>query len=60
MTVFNNGTSHGFNASIPAGGQCAPNSTVGAKDEWKKAQKILIKKNTSETTNRTNPRVNPF
>ena len=33
--VFSNGISNGFNGSIPAGGQALPNSTVGAKAEWK-------------------------
>ena len=33
--VFSNGISNGFNGSIPAGGQAFPNSTVGAKAEWK-------------------------
>ena len=46
-------------ASIPAGGHMLPNSTVGANAEWKYAQKILIKKNTSDTTNITNPKFNP-
>jgi len=45
MTVFNNGISHGFNGSIPAGGQLAPNSTAGDNEELKNAQKIEIKKN---------------
>ena len=39
MTVFKKGISHGFKTSIPFGGQTAPISTVGAKLEWKKAQK---------------------
>jgi hypothetical protein len=60
MTVFNKGTSKGFIALIPAGGQILPSSTVGANAEWKKAQKMLIKNITSDTTNKRNPRVNPF
>lgn len=35
IIVFNKGISNGFNGSIPAGGQCAPNSTVGASALWK-------------------------
>ena len=31
IIVFSNGISNGLSGSIPAGGQCAPNSTVGAK-----------------------------
>ena len=55
--VFNKGNS---NASIdikPAGGQWAPISIVGANAEWKKAQKIEIKKNTSLTTNKAKPKL---
>jgi hypothetical protein len=33
--VLSNGTSNGFRGSIPCGGQCVPNSTVGARAEWK-------------------------
>ena len=35
IIVFNKGISKGFKGSIPAGGQCAPNSTVGANALWK-------------------------
>ena len=35
ITVLSKGISNGFSGSIPAGGQCAPNSTVGAKALWK-------------------------
>jgi hypothetical protein len=58
--VFNNGISKGFNGSIPAGGQCVPSSTVGARAEWKYAQKIEMKKKISLTMNRATPRFRPF
>jgi hypothetical protein len=58
--VLSNGISKGFNGSIPTGGQAVPNSTVGARAEWKYAQKILIKKNTSLTINNATPRLRPF
>jgi hypothetical protein len=38
IKVFKKGIPQGFNTSIPLGGQIAPISTVGAKEEWKKAQ----------------------
>ena len=60
MIVFNNGISKGFRGSIPAGGQCAPSSTVGASALWKYAQKIEMKKNTSLTINRATPKFRPF
>lgn len=60
MIVLSNGISKGFRGSIPAGGQCAPSSTVGAKALWKYAQKIEMKKNTSLTINRATPRLRPF
>jgi len=31
--VFNKGTFHGFKILIPKGGQIAPNSTAGVKEE---------------------------
>lgn len=58
--VLSNGISKGFKGSIPTGGQAVPNSTVGARAEWKYAQKILIKKNTSLTMNNATPRLRPF
>lgn len=58
--MFSNGISKGFKGSIPAGGQCAPSSTVGAKALWKYAQKIEIKKKTSLTINKATPKFNPF
>ena len=45
---------------IPWGGQTPPISMAGDKLEWKKAQKILKKANTSLTINRITPIVNPF
>jgi hypothetical protein len=33
IAVFNSGTSNGFNADIPIGGQTAPISIVGPNDE---------------------------
>lgn len=41
------------------GGQIFPNSTVGESLLWKKAQKKLIKKNTSETMNKIIPHRRP-
>lgn len=45
---------------IPLGGQIIPNSIVGAKLLWKKAQKNLMKKNTSEVMKRIIPHRNPM
>jgi hypothetical protein len=53
--VFNKGTLHGDNVEIPAGGQIFPNSIVGAKLLWKKAQKNEKKKQISEIINKTTP-----
>lgn len=58
--VFNKGISNGFSGSIPAGGQALPNSTVGAKAEWKYAQKIEMKKKISLIMNSATPRLRPF
>jgi hypothetical protein len=55
IKVLAKGTSQGFNASIPLGGHIEPNSTLGANEEWKKAQNIEKKKNTSDITNNINP-----
>jgi hypothetical protein len=60
IIVFSNGISNGLSGSIPAGGQCAPSSTVGARALWKYAQKIEIKKNTSLTINKATPKLRPF
>jgi hypothetical protein len=53
--VFNSGTSHAFNVSIPFGGQIAPISIVGFKLAVKKAQKKAKKNITSEAINRSIP-----
>jgi hypothetical protein len=42
------------------GGQVDPNSIVGDKLLWKKAQKNEIKKNTSETINKIIPQRSPL
>jgi len=53
--VFNRGNSKGFMASIPIGGHFAPNSIVGDKALWKKAQKIAKKNKASEIINKPAP-----
>lgn len=45
---------------MPEGGQFNPNSNVGDKLEWKKAQKKEIKKNTSDVINKIIPHFNPI
>lgn len=55
ITVFNNGTSHGLNTSIPTGGHTEPIWITGDKLEWKYAQKNATKNKTSETINNTKP-----
>lgn len=45
---------------MPTGGQQPPSSGVGARLEWKKAQKNPKKKKTSEVINRTIPHRRPF
>jgi hypothetical protein len=60
IIVLSKGNSKGFIASIPIGGHWAPNSTVGDKALWKKAQKIAKKNNASDTINRATPMFNPF
>ena len=44
INVFNKGTSHGLNVSIPKGGHTPPISIDGDKLEWKNAQKNAKKK----------------
>ncbi len=39
IKVLRKGIPQGFNTLIPLGGQIAPISIVGAKEEWKKTQK---------------------
>ena len=58
--VLSSGTSRGLIGIIPAGGQIFPNSSVGCKEEWKKAQKNAKKKNTSDLIKRSIPRRIPF
>jgi len=58
--VFSRGTWKGLNTLIPNGGQVAPPSVFGATLEWKKAQKNLKKKNTSETIKSAMPPRRPI
>jgi hypothetical protein len=44
---------------IPIGGQIDPNSTAGAKAEWKNAQKNEKKNATSDRMNSITPYFNP-
>ena len=60
IAVFNNGTSKAFNAAIPTGGHTDPISTVGAKAEWKKAQKNDTKNTASLKMNKSTPSFIPF
>lgn len=53
--VFNKGTWNGLKVKIPKGGHRAPTSVLGAKLEWKKAQKNLRKKKISEIINKAIP-----
>ena len=55
IAVFKSGIWKGLKAWIPAGGQHPPNSTVGAKLLWKKAQKKEKKNKTSEVINKIIP-----
>jgi len=57
--VLRRGTAKAFKGCTPTGGHVTPNSTVGAKLLWKKAQKNARKKNTSEIINSTIPRRRP-
>jgi hypothetical protein len=58
--VFAVGTSDASTGSIPLGGHSPPNSIAGASDEWKYAQNIDRKKNTSLIMNKTIPSEIPF
>lgn len=60
MAVFSSGTSIGFRGLIPTGGHWPPSSGVGARLEWKKAQKKPRKKKASEVMNRAMPYRSPF
>jgi hypothetical protein len=55
IRVFKNGSSKGFNTSIPFGGQTQPIETAGDRLEWKKAQKKPTKNIISETIKRITP-----
>jgi hypothetical protein len=58
--VFRSGTWNGSIALIPSGGQIAPNSKLGERLLWKKAQKNEKKNKTSEVMNSTIPQRRPF
>ena len=45
----------GFMGLIPVGGHCPPSSGVGARLEWRKAQRKPRKKDTSDVMNRIIP-----
>lgn len=47
IAVFSRGTSRGFRGLTPVGGHWPPSSGVGARLEWKKAQKNPRKKKAS-------------
>lgn len=55
MAVFKRGILKGLKGWMPAGGQVTPSSTVGARLEWKKAQKNEKKNSTSEVINKIIP-----
>ena len=54
------GISLGLSFSIPTGGRTEPNSTLGEREEWKKAQKKEMKRNNSEMMNKMTPIRIPF
>jgi hypothetical protein len=58
--VFNNGIAKGFKTEIPVGGQAHPNSVVGDRELWKKAQKKAKKKAISEAINKIIPQRSPL
>lgn len=60
IAVFRRGTSRGFRGLIPVGGHCPPSSGVGARLEWKKAQKKPRKKKASDVIKRIMPYRRPF
>ena len=60
MAVFSSGTSSGLRGLIPVGGHCPPSSGVGARLEWKNAQKKPRKKNASDVMNKAMPYRKPF
>lgn len=60
MAVFRRGIWKGLNGIIPCGGHIVPSSILGDRLLWKKAQKNEMKKNTSDTMNKTIPHRNPM
>jgi len=60
IIVLSKGSSNGFIALIPIGGQWAPNTTVGDNELWKYAQNIPRKNNPSETIKRATPILRPL
>lgn len=60
IAVLSRGTSRGLRGLIPVGGHCPPSSGVGARLEWKNAQKKPRKKNASDVMNKIIPYRRPF
>ena len=60
ITVLSKGTSNGLIGTMPVGGHTLPSSTLGLKEEWKKAQKNAKKNATSEEINSIIPSRIPF
>ena len=60
IAVFSRGTSMGFRGFTPVGGHWPPSSGVGARLEWKKAQKNPRKKKASDVMKRIIPYRRPF
>lgn len=60
IAIFRSGTSMGSRRWIPTRGHCPPSSGVGARFEWKNAQKNPRKKKASDVMNRTMPYQRPF
>ena len=60
IIVFVKGSSNGFIASIPAGGQLVPTSIIGDKDEWKYVQNMARKNNASDNINKPIPIFKPL
>jgi hypothetical protein len=53
--VLRRGTERGLHAIMDLGGQSDPISMVGARDEWKKAQKNETKNRISDVINSSIP-----
>lgn len=58
--VLRRGTLNGLMGVIPVGGHLQPNSGVGARLLWKKAQKNAKKNNTSDAINKIMPHRSPL